>query len=215
MPEETTPGETPTEIPASETPAGTETPTETPAADQPTLESIQADLVAARTALKKVNAESASRRKKLAAFEEAEEKRQAAQLSETEKAQKAAQEWEDKHIALTAKLGTAQMRQAFYEEADEQKLAFVNPQAKRDAFALSDLTAVTMGEDETGMKEAVEALTKSHPHLFGTAAAAANINADDTGEGPGEATEAQLIEFAARLGLAVDTLDPVLVAQAM
>lgn len=183
---------------------------------EPTLEALQAELVNAQAALKRVNAESAKRRKQLEAHEKAEAEREKAKLSEVEKAQKLAQEWEEKHGALTAKLNAAHLRQAFYDKADVQKLSFVNAQAKKDAYTLADTSGVVTDEGEmTGMPEAVKALVKSHPHLFGTAQVAANVNATDTGEGPGKATEAQLIEYAARMGIDKQYLDPALVAQAM
>jgi len=183
---------------------------------EPTVEALQAELANAQAALKRVNAESAKRRKQLAAHEKAKADREAAELSETEKAQKSAQEWESKFDTLTAELDTARMRAAFYDEVDVQKLTFPNAQAKKDAFTLSDLSGVVMDEDElTGMKEAVEALTKSHPHLFAAPPLPKDINARDTGKGRGKATKDQMIEYAARMGIDEKYLDPVLVAQAL
>jgi phosphohistidine swiveling domain-containing protein len=205
--------ETTTESDASETQA-VETTTEQ--SGEPTREALQAELVGAQAALKRVNAESAKRRKQLEAHDKAEAEREKAELSEVEKAQAAAQEWKEKHKTLTTELDAAQMRQAFYDEADVQKLSFVNAQAKKDAFTLADTSGVVTDEDGmTGMDAAVKALTKSHPHLFGTAQAAANVNATDTGGGTGKATEDQLIEYAARVGIDKKYLDPTLVAQAM
>ena len=182
----------------------------------PTLEALQAELANAQAALKRVNAESAKRRKLLEAHEAAETKRKEAELSEVEKAQAAAKEWEEKHQALTAKLNVAQMRQAFYDEADAQKLSFVNPQAKKDAFTLADVTGVATDEGVmTGMPEAVKALAKSHPHLFGTVQAPKDINARDTGGGHGKATEAEMAEYAANAGIDVRYLNPELVALAI
>ena len=184
---------------------------------EPTLEALQAELANAQSALKRVNAESAKRRKLLEAHEAAETKRKEAELSEVEKAQAAAKEWEEKHQALTAKLNAAQMRQAFYDEADAQKLSFVNPQAKKDAFTLADTSGVATGEGVmTGMPEAVKVLAKSHPHLFGTAQIVAkDINARDTGGGHGKATEAEMAEYAANAGIDVRYLNPELVALAI
>ena len=93
-------------------------------------EDLQATLDETRAALKRANAESAQRRKRLAALEKAETERAAARLSETEKAQKEAEEWEGKYNALHTELHAAQVRAAFYDEADAQKLLFVNAQAK-------------------------------------------------------------------------------------
>jgi len=206
--------ETTTEQAAGETQAGEQQQQEQ--SGDPTLEALQVELANAQAALKRVNAESAKRRKQLEKHEADKAEREKAELSEVEKAQGLAKEWETKHEALTAKLSAAQMRQAFYDEADTQKLAFVNAQAKKDAYTLADTSSVVTDEGEmTGMDAAVKALTKSHPHLFGTAQAAANVNATDTGGGAGKATEDQLIEYAARMGIDKKYLDPALVAQAM
>lgn len=206
---------TATEDAASETQAAEGEEQQTEQSGEPTNEALLAQLADAQAALKRANAESASRRKKLAKLEKDESDREAAQLSEVEKAQKSAQEWEDKHVALTAELDAARMRQSFYEEADAQKLAFVNAQAKRDAFSLSDLSGVVVDDGTlTGMDDAVKALVKSHPHLFGVVVLP-DTNATATGPGASEATEDELIEFAARMGLNVANLDPALVAQAM
>ena len=170
---------------------------------QPTIEELQAELVGTAAALRKANAEAAQRRKALTAFEEAEAKRKEAELSEIEKAQKATQEWEEKHNALVAELTATRTRSAFYEEIDAQKLTFPNAQAKKDAFALSDLSGVVMGDTgPEGMADAVKALTKSHPHLFAAPQPAANINALNAGGSTGaEPTDAQVAEFCARMGL--------------
>lgn len=183
---------------------------------EPTREALQADLANAQAALKRVNAESAKRRKQLEAHDKAEAEREKAKLSEVEKATATAKEWEEKHAALTAELSASQMRQAFYDETDVQKLLFVNAQAKKDAYTLSDTSGVVTDEDGmTGMAETVKALTKSHPHLFGTAQLPKDINAQDAGGGKGKATEAQMLEFSANSGVDAKYLDPALVAQAM
>jgi len=217
MPEEQGQVETTTEQVETTTEQSTsETQVEQEQLGEPTLEALQAELAGAKTALKRVNAESAKRRKQLEAHEKAKAEREKAELSEVEKAQKEAQDWESKFDTLTAELDTARMRAAFYDEVDVQKLTFPNAQAKKDAFALSDLSSVVMDEDEmTGMPEAVKALTKSHPHLFSAAQAAANINAADTGKGLGKATEAEMIEYAVNAGIDVKYLNPGLVALAM
>lgn len=207
-------GETPPEDTGGETPPVQQGP-KVPSGE-PTREALQTELATAQAALKRVNAESAKRRKQLEAHDKAEAEREKAKLSEVEKAQKAAQEWEEKHNTLTAKLNAAHLRQAFYDEADVQKLSFVNAQAKKDAFTLADTSNVVTNEDEmTGIPEAVKMLTKSHPHLFGVAQLPKDINARDTGGGKGKATESQLIEYAARMGIDVKYLDPTLVARAM
>ena len=105
-------GETPPEDTGGETPPEQQEP-RAPSGDlsaqaDPILEALQTELTTTQAALKRVNAESAKRRKQLEAHEVAETKRKEAELSEVEKAQKAAQEWEEKHKSLTAKLDAAQ-----------------------------------------------------------------------------------------------------------
>jgi len=213
MPEGQEQGETPAEDTGGETPPEQQQQVQS---GEPTIEALQVQLAEAHAAVKRVNAESAGRRKQLATYEAAEAKRKEAELSEVEKAQATAKDWESKFELLTSELNVAQMRAAFYDEADEQKLIFANPQAKRDAFTLGDLSDVTMDEDGmTGMPEAIKALVKSHPHLFGTAQAPKDINAIETGKDVGKATDDQITEYAARMQIDKQYLDPVLVAQAM
>jgi len=204
-----TQGETLTEVSADETPAAT-------ASGEPTLETLQTRLTETQAALKRANSESAGRRKRLEAFEKAQTDRETAKLSEIEQAQTLAEEWEGKYNSLSSELAAARLRRAFYEEADVQKMVFVNAQAKRDALSLASLTDVTVKEGQpVGITAAVKALGKSHPHLFGAPIAAKNINSGAAGQGHSKAAGDQLIEFAASLGLETKYLDPSLVARAI
>ncbi len=194
--------------PASETPAA-------PSGD-PTLTTLQTKLTETQAALKRANSESAGRRKQIEAFEKAQTARETAELSEIEQAQTLAQEWEGKYHSLSTELAAVQLRQAFYAELEEQKMLFVNTQAKRDAFSLANLKDVTVKDDQpVGLPAAIKALSKSHPHLFGAPPAVQNINSGAAGGGHSKATEDQLVEFAANMGIDAKYLDPALVARAL
>ncbi len=61
-------------------------------------------------------------------------------------------------------------RQAFADSAKTLKLAFPTPQAEGDAFALADLSKVTIeGEAVKGMDDVLKALQKDRPYLFASA----------------------------------------------
>jgi len=166
--EERIEGETPE--PEGETPEG-ETEGETEEEGGEDLEGVRTELERTRAALKKANAEAAKRRKELERFQQEEQKRADAELSELEKAQKLAEDWKTRFDETSAALDGMRMRQAFYDATAAAKVVFVNDAARQDAFDLSDLAGVEIGEDGevTGMDEVVKALQKSRPHLFGKA----------------------------------------------
>ena len=187
-------GETPEEM-AGETPEGEKPEGEKPegagagaeGAQKPaaTVEGLAAELEATRRALRKANAEAADRRKRLDALEAEEQKRKDASLSELEKAQKAAEDLKAQLDQVTADLDGLRMRQAFYEAA--AGVVWANDQARRDAFDLSDLSAVEVDDDGkvSGMDKVVKGLQKERPHLFG-AEKPPDINAGAQGKGRGE-----------------------------
>ena len=144
----------------------------------------QEEMERIRAALKKANAEAAKRRKELERFQTEEQKRKDAELSDVERAQKLAQEWESQFDEISAALDGMRMRQAFYDAAATAKVTFANGLARQDAFDLSDLSGVEIGDDGavSGMDEVLKALQKDRPHLFGTAEKK-DINAGDGGDG--------------------------------
>jgi len=144
----------------------------------------QEEMARIRAALKKANAEAAKRRKELERFQTEEQKRKDAELSDVERAQKLAQEWESQFDEISAALDGMRMRQAFYDAAATAKVTFANGLARQDAFDLSDLSGVEIGDDGavSGMDEVLKALQKDRPHLFGTAEKK-DINAGDGGDG--------------------------------
>ena len=144
----------------------------------------QAEMKRIRAALKKANAEAAKRRKELERFQAEEQRRKDAELSDVEKAQRQAAEWQGKFDEISAALDGMRMRQAFYDAAATAKVAFANGLARQDAFDLSDLSGVEIGDDGavSGMDEVLKALQKDRPHLFGVEKKK-DINADDGGDG--------------------------------
>lgn len=122
-----------------------------------TPEELITELEGARGQLKKVNAESADRRKRLEAFET--EKRELADknLSESEKLQAEVKAIKDDHQALQDQLHAERVRTAVLSEAT--KLGFANPE---DAFSLTDLAQIEIVDGKvSGFKKSLEALAKS------------------------------------------------------
>lgn len=175
MPEE---NENPMEQPNQE-PAGGEggspNPTLTPEQMQAELEKLRADV-------KRVNRESADRRKKLEAYEEEERKRKEAELTEAERLTRQIQEAQAARERAEQALATAQLETAALAVAFE--LGFAHPP---DALRLADLSRVTREEDGTyaGLQEALEPLAKEKrlplreaapgPPAVGTPKPAANV----------------------------------------
>ena len=122
---------------------------------------------AAEKELKKQLKETA---KKLQAFEDAEAERAKAEMGELERAQSELAGLQEQYAETTATLNEYRLERAFGRVAAQEELAFANHQAREDAFALLDLSEVTInGEgavDEKAMKKAVGDLKKSRPYLF-------------------------------------------------
>lgn len=128
-----------------------------------------------RAALKKANAEAARNRHKLADYEKAEQERKDAELSETERLKKQLAEAKEQQNVLIAKNTETQIRAAV--ERTAATMRFHDP---ADAYALADLSVVTMDEDGkiSGVNDALKALAKAKPHLVRTEQPA-NLNAGD------------------------------------
>ena len=122
-----------------------------------TPEELQAELDKVRDALKRANAESADRRKKLGDIEAWKAAQDKATLSETEKLQSEIKAGKDAHEALASELKAERVRIAIVTEAT--KLGFVSPE---DAMALIDLSAVEMTDGKvTGFEKSLKALAES------------------------------------------------------
>ena len=96
---------------------------------QMTPEEVIAELEGAKGQLKKVNAESADRRKQLEALEKEKADRDAASLSETEKLQAEVKAARDEHKDLEEQLRVERVRTAVIKNAIELGFA-VSPRSK-------------------------------------------------------------------------------------
>lgn len=123
-----------------------------------TQEELVAELEGARTQLKKVNTESADRRKKLEAFEKEQDDLKKKSLSDTEKSAEELKAITKSFHTLQNQLKTEKVRSAVLEEAT--KLGFTNP---GDAFSLIDQTKIEIADDGkvSGFEESLKVLAES------------------------------------------------------
>lgn len=191
-----TPGETPAEPPAGETPAAGRTAAE-----------LQVELERTARALKEANKEAASRRKRLEELEAKEAERENASKTELEKAQARTAELERE---LTAKEQMAQDRAIRAEiRIQAASMGFNDPD---DAYRADVLAAVTVGEDGevTGVKDALAKLAKDKPYLLGRqrpAAPSADAGTGNLPERGGEvltAGEMAVLQSAQAMGYHID-----------
>lgn len=142
----------------------------------------ESELETLRAALRKANAESAERRKKLEQMEDAEKRKADAQLSEVEQAKKRADEAEAKLEAMQSSMRDRAIRHAI--EIEASKAGFADPS---DAVALADISAVQYDDDGkvSGADAAVKALAKAKPHLVKAAQPPPNTNGRDGGKSQG------------------------------
>lgn len=122
-----------------------------------TQEELVVELTGARDQLKKVNAESAGRRKKLEEFEQREEDLKKEKFSEAEKLQAEIASLKSQYGDLTTQLHLEKIRSTVISKAVE--LGFASPE---DAFALADLSEVEITDGKVvGYEKSLEALAKS------------------------------------------------------
>ena len=122
-----------------------------------TPEELKAELGEVREALKRVNAESAGRRKELEKIAAAEEERKKELLSETEKFQVEIKAVSEAHKALKAELSAERVRTAIIAEA--MKLGFASPE---DAMSLTNLAEITVTDGKvSGFEKSLKALADS------------------------------------------------------
>ncbi|KKN57477.1 hypothetical protein LCGC14_0561890 [marine sediment metagenome] len=118
-----------------------------------TPEELVKEIEGAREQIKRVNSESAGRRKQLEAFE----KEKTDDLSASEKLQAEMKTLKTDHLALQASLSAERVRTAILAKATE--LGFATP---GDAYSLIDLSQVETTDGEvSGFGESLEALAKS------------------------------------------------------
>lgn len=128
-----------------------------------------ATIKAQRAAEAKINKELTAARKELKKFQDAQKAAEDAEKSELTKAQEALAAKEAELKTSQQTIQALRLKQEFQLAAAKLKLAFASPQAQEDAWDLADLDAVTMDEagKVTGMEDALKALQKSRPYLFG------------------------------------------------
>jgi seryl-tRNA synthetase len=128
----------------------------------PTVDELLAERERMAAALKEANREAADRRKRLDALESAEKARAEAAMSETEKAAAKAKELEAQLNATVAELTETKILTAIEREA--VRLGFTDPS---DAAVMIDRKLISIdGKSVTGVKEALETLSKAKPYLL-------------------------------------------------
>ncbi len=110
-----------------------------------------------RDALKRANAESADRRKKLEVYEAEKKELKDKSLSNSEKFQVEIKAVSEAHKTLKAELHAERVRNAVTTEA--QKLGFASPD---DAYALTDLSEIDITDGKVvGFEKSLKALAES------------------------------------------------------
>ncbi len=127
------------------------------------LEAIKAEQQRTAAALKKANRESASRRKKLEAFEQQEEERKQAEMSELEKAQQEIADLKQDQQAKETAFNEQLIRLDIQSKAAQ--LGFVSLD---DAVQLVDKSDIVLNDDGEieGVEEALKTLAKDKPYLL-------------------------------------------------
>ena len=137
--------------------------TEKKNASEMTPEELTEELEGARSQLKKVNAESADRRRKLEALEKEKKELADKSLSEMEKLQAEVATNKADHTALQDQLRVERVHTAVISEAT--KLGFANPE---DAYSLIDTSKVEITDGKvSGFGESLKALAKSGRLVMG------------------------------------------------
>lgn len=172
----------PREMRYHETDPGTPPPAAVaPVIDAPATDDTAAELERTRAALKQANAESAARRKRLETLEAAEATRAAADLSEADRLKKQLADAQTAATTAQARLNQELIKSAAARAAATLELPFAGSTALDDAVALGAFADLEIGDDGkvSGMSEAIKALHKARPYLFGqqTQPDAPDINA--------------------------------------
>ena len=125
--------------------------------EKKTPEELQKELDAVQDALKKANAESAGRRKKLEKIEAEKKALEDKNLSESEKLLAQVKAVETQHAALTKELHAERVRIAILGMATE--LGFASPE---DAMSLTDLADIEVKDGQvSGFENSLKALAES------------------------------------------------------
>lgn len=190
------PATVPVTVPAGEAVTPPEATVET---KQPqTLDEAMTLLNEYKTQLRRVNSESAERRRKLASFEEAEARRKQAEMGEVETLKVKLAETDDLYQQTLNDLTKLRIRHAV--EMAAGRLGFHKPE---DAAQLMDWAEVTVDEDGKvkGIEEALKALLKERSYLIRPQQAAPDLNAQQRGAGDKGITKAREEELRKRFRL--------------
>lgn len=160
------------------------------AGEQLTPEQFKAQLADAHKRIKELNKESAERRKKLEAFEKLETDKRNADLSDAEKLKEELAKVTPELELLRKEKQELLLQSKFDKASRELKLEYANEKAQEDAYRLMD--ADTVGEDGSGMKDALTALQKERPYLF-TKLAFPETDARNKGRANGDTISADVM----------------------
>ncbi len=159
--------------------------------DDLTPEQLKAKYADAQKRIKELNKESADRRKRLEALEKAENDRKSSEMTELEKLKAQIETVVPEFEKLKAENTKLILRQRLATVAAEAKAEFVSPKAQEVAFSLLDME--TVGEDASGMKEALVKLQKEHSYLFGVMQKPPETDARFKGKNQPELTTADVL----------------------
>jgi len=162
-------------------------------------EEDDSELISTRARLKKANAEAKKRRLALRAAEKKIKELEGAG-EEDDDALTAA---EARELAMTKRLARLELRDAIVTSAGKKKLAFVNPQAAKDAasFLTEDLEFdLEDGYDADEVTDAVVQLKKDRPYLFDSKKAK-STDANNRGEGTFQISDEDLEAAATEFGV--------------
>lgn len=132
------------------------------------VEQLKAQLDEQKKHIKKLNSESAERRKKLEEFEKAEEKRKQAEMSEVEKANARSKELETQLTTLQQQNRTLALQRDFEARVRDASLTFKNSKAAKDAFKALVEEVLEDGDTEV-TDDHIKQLMKDRDYLFGKA----------------------------------------------
>lgn len=166
---------------------------------------LEAKLERTESALSHANRESASRRKRLEAFEQQEEERQQAEMTELEKAQKKLADLERERETAAETYADNLIRMEIRVQA--ATMGFASPD---DAYHLVNKTEIALNEDGgvDGVEEALKALKKAKPYLLSGQAGTLAPNVDAGAGSPpsrgGEVLTAEEKRIAERTGMSYE-----------
>lgn len=123
--------------------------------------------------LRETRKEAKERRLRNEQLEKEKKEREEAELSEAQKAQKRAEEAEARAKELEEKNRLLTLRTRIQSTTRDLKLSFVNSKAEEDAIRI--LESEDLGEDLSGLEDALKDMAKDRSYYFGKAVEPENI----------------------------------------